>query len=111
MGLISLLFLTQNGKNTPKLCTVTLAQNMQYMGEAFGANYGVIGTFGAYLEPILGPFVGPIVLFWLFFGQCHPFLLPKRALMPFYQMQWDRLKIYSNGGALNVHLGPFCLQK
>ena len=45
----------------------------------------------SHLEPILGPFVGPIVLFWLFFGQCYPFLLLKRAIMPFYQMQWDRL--------------------
>ena len=44
-----------------------------------------------HLEPILGPFPGPVVLFELFFDQCHPSLLPKRALMPFYQMQWARL--------------------
>ena len=40
LGLISLLFLAQNGPNTPKLRTVALAFNTQYLGEPLGAILG-----------------------------------------------------------------------
>ena len=60
-------------------------------GSLWGKLLGALVHLGGHLEPILGPFPGPVVLFELFFDQCHPSLLPKRALMPFYQMQWARL--------------------
>ena len=42
MGLISLLFWTQNGLNPPKLCTVAPTINIQNLWEALGANFGGI---------------------------------------------------------------------
>ena len=56
-------------------------------GSLRGKLLGALVLLGGHLEPILGPFAGPTVLFALFLGQCHPFLLPKKALMPFYQIQ------------------------
>ena len=85
-------FLTQKGLDSPKIkysgtdhkCTV-------HEGRLWGQFWGDLvhlGLFGAHLEPILGPLGDDIVLFGLFFGQCDPFMQPKRAFMTFYQIQW-----------------------
>ena len=59
LGLISPLFLAQNGMNTPKLCIVALAINTQYLGGALGAILGDFWAILGLLESIWGLFGGP----------------------------------------------------
>ena len=54
--MVSLIFLTQNGLNPLKLCTVALTIIIQYLGDPLGAIWGVIWVNWGYLEPIWGPF-------------------------------------------------------
>ena len=62
-----------------------------------------VGPFGAHFRPIWRPHSKSLGHYWDNALQCHHFLQPKRALLPFYQAQWHRLSTYSNRGALNVH--------
>ena len=61
LGLISPLFLAQNGPDIPKLCTVALASNTQYLGEPLGAILGVT-------RAILELFGGPIKFLFGYYG-------------------------------------------
>ena len=108
LGLISLLFLTQNGLNSPKLCTVALTIIIQYLGDPLGAILGVISVNRGHLEPIWRPNRKILVIM----GQCHPFLQPKRAFIsPFIRSNGTDYKHTVIVGALNLHQALFVDKK
>ena len=84
-------FLAQKSPNTPKLCTVAIVINTKYLGKPLGAILGFIWAIFGLLEQNLGLYLDSRARFCSFLGQCHPFLQPKRALLPFYQVQCNRL--------------------
>ena len=102
--MVSLIFLTQNGLNPLKLCTVALTIIIQYLGDPLGAILGVIWVNWGHLEPIWGPFGGPIERFRS--------LQPKRALIsPFIRSNGTDYKHTVIVGALNLHQALFVGKK